>query len=277
MALAIDIPGFTVEGRVAAGARSDVYRGRRGQEEVAIKVYRRGIEAAGWDSRVAREKQAQAMAAHPNIAALLDWGRLSDGSPFLVSRWIEGTTLEARLADGPLPWPALSKIVGAVGEALRVIHSAGIVHRDVKPTNIVLPRGKAPAAVLLDFGHSLVSTEGRLTDSGYILGSASYMAPEQAAGRRFDGRADLYALGVVLYRGLAGVLPFSDRAPAEVLRQHLVEPVVPPSRRAARPIPQAAEDLCMWLLAKAPDARVPNARVLGVTLAAIEGTQRESA
>ena len=120
----------------------------------------------------------------------------------------------------------------AIAGGLQAIHTAGIIHRDLKPANIMLPKAGQPAAVLLDFGHSLVLSEERMTDRGLILGSASYMAPEQASGRPLYFRADLYALGVILYRGLTGVLPFEDRAPAEVLRQHLAEPVTPPRRRA---------------------------------------------
>ena len=263
------IADFTIEACVAEGAQASVYRARRGDERVALKCYRPGL--IGQDERIARERQAQERVAHPSLARLLDGGLLPDGAAYLASEWIDGVLLEDRLAAGPMSWHELYAVARAVGEGLGAIHAAGIVHRDVKPSNIMLPAGGRPAAVLLDFGHSLILSEERLTDRGLVLGSASYMAPEQAAGRALDGRADLYALGVVLYRGLCGELPFSDPSPAEVLRRHQLEPVVPPTRRApGRAIATAAEELCLWLLTKDPDRRVPSAHVLGFTLATID-------
>jgi serine/threonine protein kinase len=115
-----------------------------------------------------------------------------------------------------MTWSEIRPVVAALGAGLDAIHRAGIVHRDVKPQNVMLPRGSA-GAVILDFGHALVLGDERLTDRGVILGSASYMAPEQAAGQPLDGRADLYALGVILYRALTGVLPFDHPSPAAFL------------------------------------------------------------
>jgi serine/threonine-protein kinase len=115
-----------------------------------------------------------------------------------------------------------------------------------------------------------VIDDARLTGTGLVLGSAHYMAPEQAKGGPIDHRADLYAVGVVLYRMLTGTLPFDHASPAEVMRMHQQEPVPPPRTRTAAEIPSAAEDLCLWLLAKDPAQRVPNAHVLRLTLEALE-------
>ena len=264
-----EIAGYRIEAQIADGPLAAVYRARRGAAEVALKVYRPGLAADG--ERIRREHEAQARVGHPCVVRLLDFGTLPDGGAWLASEWIEGTRLEDRLAAGALSWSELFPVVSAIADGLGAIHAAGVVHRDLKPSNVLLPERPRPAAMLLDFGHSLVLSAERLTDRGLVLGSAAYMAPEQAAGRALDGRADLYALGVILYRGLCGVLPFASRSPAEILRQHLRDPVVPPRRRAPeRDVPAAAEDLCLWLLAKNSDARVPSARVLRVTLAAID-------
>jgi serine/threonine-protein kinase len=214
----------------------------------------------------------QQKVAHPSVARLHASGVLDDGAFYLVSEWIDGVRLEDRLAAGPMEWHELGPIAWSISRGLHAIHAAGVVHRDLKPSNVMLPRAGEPA-VILDFGHALLLDDERLTETGQILGTASYIAPEQASGHPLDGRADLYALGVILYRGLTGCLPFDGPSSAEVLRRHVSEPVVRPTERApSRTIPRAAEDLCMWLLAKEPAARVPNTRVLILTL---QGMARE--
>ena len=270
--LGSQVAGFTLERRISLNDLAAVYCGRRGTELAAIKIHR-GHENRAQTERIRRERETQRGLTHPCVARLLDWGVLPDGSPYLASEWVPGVRLEDRLAAGPLPWPAMALILDAVGHGLNAIHAAGIVHRDLKPSNVMLPDSGEPAAVLLDFGHSLVLGQERLTEHGVILGSASYMAPEQVAGGRLDGRADLYALGVILYRALTGTLPFEHPSPAEVMRRHRWEPVVPPRARApAAGIVAVAEDLCLWLLAKDPAARVPNAHVLLLTLGALAQT-----
>jgi serine/threonine-protein kinase len=270
--LGTSVAGFTLERRVSLTELAAVYHGRRGTEEAAVKIHRGSADHAHRE-RIRREREAQRGLSHRCVARLLDWGVLPDGAPYLASEWVPGVRLEDRLAAGPLRWSALARILDAVGHGLHAIHAAGIVHRDLKPSNVMLPEPGEPAAVLLDFGHSLVLDQERLTEHGVILGSASYMAPEQVAGGRLDGRADLYALGVILYRALTGVLPFEHPSPAEVMRRHRWEPVVPPRTRApAAGIAAVAEDLCLWLLVKDPAARVPNAHVLLLTLAALAQT-----
>lgn len=263
------VAGFTLERRVSTTPLAIVYYGRRGAHQAAIKIHRGSADRTHCE-RVRRERDTQRHITHPCVARLLDCGVLPDGSPYLASEWVPGIRLEDRLADGPRPWAEIVPILSALGHGLHAIHAAAVVHRDLKPSNVVLPERGEPAAVVLDFGHSLVLGEERLTDHGVILGSASYMAPEQIAGGPLDGRVDLYALGVILYRALTGVLPFEHPSPAEVMRRHRWEPLVPPRARAPRAaIAAGAEDLCLWLLAKDPAARVPNAHVLLLTLAAL--------
>lgn len=258
---------LVLEEHIAKRPLGSVYRGRWGERAVAVKVYRSDLPMDDSELRVQREQQAHARVRHPCVAELLDCGRLADGASYLVSPWIEGTRLEEKLAAGPTPWDRLEPVVRAAARGLHAIHAAGVIHRDVKPSNIVLPASGDPPAVLLDFGHALVIDDERLTDQGWTLGSAAYMAPEQAAGEPLDARSDLYSLGVVIYRALTGALPFEGDSPAEVMSRHLREPVVPPCERApASSIPAAAQDLCMWLLAKDRSQRLPNANVLALTL-----------
>ncbi len=262
------IPGCNVDKLVASSSVATVVRATRGTEIVAVKVYRSSSHLPAFnDQRVRREELAQRQIEHPCVARLIDAGCLPTGEPYLVSAWIDGPRLEDRLARGALTVSETVSILRALAAGLVAIHARDIIHRDLKPANIILPFD-SPSAVILDFGHSLLSNEQRLTDTGVILGSACYMAPEYASGAPIDARADLYALGVILYRCLTGVLPFDDRSDAEVLLKHQHEPVIPPRERD-RTIPQPLEDLCMWLLAKDPAARVPNAHVLEYTLRAM--------
>lgn len=262
------IAGFRLEELVSVGPAATVYRGRCAGQQAAVKIYgpRLTDHILG---RVTREGAAARRVSHPAVARLIEWGELADGSAFVATAWIPGPSLEQVLCEQAPPQRAIVEVLSAIARGLIAVHAAHIVHRDLKPANVIVCGGD-PAAVLCDFGHSLVLDDDRLTDEGWVVGSAAYMAPEQAAGLPVDGRADLYAAGVILYRALTGAPPFEHRSPAEVLRCHLREPVVPPRVRApAREIPPALEDLCLWLLAKDPAARLPSARVLHVTLGAL--------
>ena len=255
------IRDYVLAERVATGAFASVYRATSAAGEAAIKLY-----ASFAEPRTELESAAQRQVRHPAVARLLDAGALPDGAYFLASEWIDGETLHATIAQRP-PWDVIRRAIGAIGSGLGAIHASGIVHRDLKPSNVIVPRKPSPAAVILDFSHALILGGERVTDTGFVLGSAAYMSPEQVAGLALDGRSDLYALGVILYQLLTGVLPFEGDVPAELLRRHQHEPVIAPRRRAPdRNIPHVAEAMCMWLLAKDRDARVPNTHVLAVTL-----------
>lgn len=266
---------FLIETRVSTGLYANVYLARSisasgpAATRAAVKVYHGPIPGE-LAARVQREKEALRRVRHPCVASFIEWGRMDDGSEFLVSEWIPGSPLSRLFQHGPLSWERIRPILTAVARGLAAIHEAGLVHRDLKPSNLIVPpAGDGRAAVIIDLGHALSLTASRLTTSGVVVGSPAYMAPEQATGDAVDGRADLYAAGVILYEALTGVLPFADRSAAEVMRRHIEEPVVPPRRRApSLGIPPHADDLCMWLLAKLPGARLPSARVLDVTLGA---------
>ncbi len=261
-----ELAGFTLTRCVARSAIASVYEGVRDSKRVAIKVYLPTFAARS--ARNEREEQSQRQIDHPCVARALATERRPDGTFVLVSEWIDGCTLEARLAQGALPWSNVVNVLRDVARGLGAIHAAKVIHRDLKPANIMVPASGDPSAVIVDFGHALVIDDARLTGTGLVLGSAHYMAPEQAKGGPIDHRADLYAVGVVLYRMLTGTLPFDHASAAEVMRMHQQEPVPLPRTRAA--VVPAAEDLCLWLLAKNPAQRLPNAHVLRLTLEALE-------
>jgi len=261
------VAGFELTRLVSRHPLASVYEAMRGATRAAVKLYRPSIGAD--HQRITREEHVQRQLAHPCVARLLASELRDDGSVALVSEWIEGVSLEAELEVlGPMPWSRARTVVRDVARGLAAIHAAKIVHRDLKPSNIIL-RG-TPSAVIIDFGHALVVDDARLTRSGLVIGSAHYMAPEQTQGAAIDHRVDLYALGVVLYRMLTGVLPFEHVSPAEVMRKHQQDPVPLPRSRTTSEIPSAAEDLCMWLLAKDPMQRVPNAHVLRLMFDALD-------
>ena len=247
------VPELAIEREVARSAHATVFYARRGDTAVALKRARQSSEDPLAAQRLAREAAALARVAHPCVLPLLDAGLAADGSPYVVTPWVIGQLLEDRLRTA-MAWPQLVAVLAAVARGLAALHAIGVVHRDLKPTNLILPASGDPAAIILDLGHARLLGDPRITQSGAAVGSLAYMAPEQLEGGEVDGRCDLYALGVILYRALTGALPGRD--------------VVRP-RRAAPEIPQEAEDLCLWLLARKPADRLPSATVLAATLAAI--------
>jgi len=188
---------------------------------VAVKVLSEtGLGTEG-RARLLREAQAAAQLNHPNIVSVYDAGE-ADDQPFIVMELVEGESLYARW---PLPPEAVLDVAAQICAALDHAHTHGIVHRDLKLENILItPEGTAK---LTDFGLAR-SLASRLTSEGTLVGTVFYLAPELALGQPFDGRADLYALGVLLYELTTGRLPFTADDPLSVISQHLHAPVVPP-------------------------------------------------
>lgn len=264
--------------RISNHEHADVYRGSVSSHDAAIKIYRPATFANARD-RALRESAAHETVNHVCVAALLSSGSTQDGRPYVASAWVDGETLEDRVRKGPLHASEVLQIMRSLSRGLAALHAKHIVHRDLKPSNIMLPHGGSPKAMLLDFGHALHLTESRITESSRVLGSTAFMSPEQAQGDDLDDRSDLYALGVVLFTCLTGRAPYVNDSAANVMMMHVHDPI--PSPQAYAPdgqVPDALHDLCMWLLAKRREERVPNARVLQLTLDAIAaspaGTQR---
>jgi serine/threonine protein kinase len=249
--------GYTIVERIAEGDGAAVYRASDDKRDVAVKIYERDARSP-IQPRALVESAAQGLVQHPAVAKLVDATLLPDGAYCLVSEWVHGVLLPIVIAEAP-SWERSRRIVESINAGLGAIHAAGVIHRDLSPGNIIAPRAQVPAAVIVDFSNALVLDGVRSAPARSGHGAEPYVSPEQLAGLPLDVRADLYALGVVVYELLTGAVP--DEA------------MTPPRRRAPdREIPIVAEELCMWLLAKDRDARVPSSRVLAVTLGALAST-----
>jgi len=257
--------------RVGAGAMGSVYRARdvTTGDTVAMKV----LESAGTEHvhRFGREVRALRGLDHPAIVAYVDHGQTDDGVPFLVMEWVQGETLEDRLARGVLPIADVASIAQQLAEALSVIHARGIVHRDLKPTNIMLAEGDGPPRVrLLDFGvaHLAIQSLG-FTRTGTVVGTPEFMSPEQARGEPgIRPAADVFALGAVLYECLTGVSPFAAHQVVATLAKVLfTDPAPVRDLRPDCPAPLAA--LVRRALNKAVAERPADGAALAAELAAL--------
>ena len=242
---------YRVRNALGAGGFGAVYLGHDTQLDrpVAIKVLRGGPEVPQAEAeRFLQEARRLAQLSHPGIMAVHDVG-IDGGHVYLVSDFLDGPDLGRWLGDHRPAWPEAARIAAAVADALAHAHARLIVHRDVKPANIILTTDRGP--VLVDFGLGLDEARAGGSELGVISGTPAYMAPEQVAGaaHRIDGRTDIYSLGVVLYGMLCGHLPFRASKTGELLRQVSDDEPQPP--RQLRPeIPPELERVCLKALAK---------------------------
>jgi eukaryotic-like serine/threonine-protein kinase len=259
---------------VGQGARSVVYLARdlRHDRPVAMKVLRPEFAASIGGERFLKEIGIAAKMTHPHILPLFDSGQ-ADGVLYYITPYVEGSSLRERLRlAGRLPIGDAVELARQVAEALDHAHRKGVVHRDIKPENILLEEGKA---VVADFGIARALTAAgaeTLTATGVALGTPQYMSPEQGAGDPdVDGRADLYALGCVLFEMLTGRPPFTAPTARAVIAQHLGQ--TPPSLLEERPeIPVWLDRLVLRLLSKDPDDRFDSAGTLTAELAVHSGS-----
>ena len=263
---------FIVEEELGSGGMSAVHRGldTRLHEHVAIKFLRKAYaDDPVVRERFRREAMALAKLRHPGIVSVLDFGETSSesgGELYIVLELVKGTTLEAALFKGPLDPLRASSIFDQVLAALEICHAHGVVHRDIKPSNIMLA---GDLVTLIDFG--LVRIEGpestKLTETGTVHGTPSYMAPEQCRGLDISPATDIYAVGIVMYEAMAGRPPFSGDSAAVLMAQHLFS--VPPPLPEVTP---SVEAVILHALSKNPEDR-PTARELRDELgAAFRGT-----
>jgi tetratricopeptide (TPR) repeat protein len=252
---------YRLDSEIGRGGMGRVYRAMDLElmREVAVKVL---SEAASADApqRLIREARAAAALNHPHIISVYDVGE-DLGIPFFVMELVQGASLANSF---PRDLPRIVEVACQICDALDHAHTSSIVHRDLKPDNVLLSTGGG--VKLADLGLALPGYGTRISRSGVIVGTASYMAPEQALGQPVDGRTDLYALGVLLYELTTGRLPFIGDNPLAVVSQHVHAPVVPP--RVLRPdLPRALEVVILRLLEKNPANRFADARQTGAALA----------
>jgi serine/threonine-protein kinase len=244
--------------RLSQGAMGVVYRAERVQlgRIVAVKFLHSGFAASpDFIKRFELEARMMSRLDHPHCVGVIDFG-VAD-APFIVMDFVTGTTLKALVEDGPLPPARALAIVRQVLAGLAHAHEKGIIHRDIKPANVMLAQatGTGDHVRLLDFGLAKLHDTEQSASSN-VVGTPSYMSPEQAAGKRVDGRSDLYATAVMLFELLTGEKPFQHDEAFQVIRMHVQEP--PPSLREKRPkgrfSPQL-EEVVRRGLAKSPDER----------------------
>lgn len=243
---------YVVEGQIGRGGMATVWRAHDTvlDRTVALKRLRASLrDDAESMARFLREARAVVRLSHPGVVRLLDRGDDEEG-PFLVMELVDGEDLKARIArEGPLPPREAARLCAQVATTLSYAHSQGVVHRDIKSQNVLIDRdGNAKVA---DFGiaHLLeVSAESGLTRSGMMVGTSDYLAPEQAQGRTVDGRADVYALGIVLWECLTGELPFPGENFVTVAMRQVNDPLPDPryvvpnvSRRLAECVLRATQ------------------------------------
>ncbi len=250
-------------------------------KQVALKVvhpeFARIEEMA---ERFAREARASALLDHPHVVAATDYGTLPEGGAFLVMQLVRGRSLHDLLSThGALPWPRATEIGAQIADALAAAHAAGIVHRDVKPDNVLVEELDDGSwfARLLDFGIARLTAESterdteanrQLTRVGTVMGTPGYMAPEQALGEPVDARADLYALGVLLWEACTGRPPFGDLEElSTIVTKQLTEAPPPPEPPADRPpLPPTLRELLARLMAGRPQDRPAEAARVRDTL-----------
>ena len=264
------IGGYRLTDRLGQGAMAQVYRGLAPDgRPVAVKLLHPSLTGdAGFLARFRREAEAACRLDHPHIVKVLDHG--SEGElHYLVMELVDGPSLQAALADRsePLEPAEAVALVATLADALDYAHRQGIVHRDVKPSNVLLANGRLDDPMLSDFGVARMVDATVATQAGALLGTPAYMAPEQGEGQPGDERSDVYALGVILYELLTGRPPFQADSPYALILRHIHTP--PPPPRSLRPdLPPALEAVVLQALQKDPAARYPTAAAFAQALTA---------
>jgi eukaryotic-like serine/threonine-protein kinase len=244
---------------LGAGGMAEVYEGhdRLLARRVAVKILlAQYAHDPAFLARFRREAQAAASLSHPNIVGVFDTGSEGD-TWFIVMEYVDGRTLKDIIrTEGALYWARAAEVAADVAGALAVAHARGIVHRDVKPGNVMLTTdGKVK---VMDFGIARATAVPSITQTSAVVGTAQYIAPEQAQGLEVDARSDVYALGCCLYEMVTGQVPFTGPTPVAIAYRHVREDPTPP--RALNPdVPEPLEQVCLKAMAKRPEDRYQTA------------------
>ncbi|MDC0744588.1 serine/threonine-protein kinase [Polyangium mundeleinium] len=262
---------YVLERPLAKGGMGAVWVARHVELDVRVALKVMAPEHADTffaRDRFQREARACAQIQHPHVVAVHDYG-VADDVPFLVMELLQGEDLQSCLTrEGRLSLPAAIAVTLPVCKGLRRAHELGIIHRDIKPSNVFLARqGEDVVVKILDFGVARITHDlsGQTTHTGVLLGSPSYMSPEQARGRRVDARSDLWSLAVVLYECLTGRTPFGSQALGELLLELCTEPIPPPTTLMPD-LPAVVDPFFARALARNPDERFQNAEAFAEAL-----------
>jgi eukaryotic-like serine/threonine-protein kinase len=249
---------YLLSGLLGTGGMAEVFlaHDQMLDRDLALKVlmehYAKDERFVG---RFRREAQSAAALNHPNVVQIYDQGRAEDGRYYIAMEYVPGGSLEDLiLRRGPLGPSEATRLASQVAEALHAAHRRGIVHRDVKPQNVLI--GEAGEAKVADFGIALAASRTSTSGTNLLFGTPSYMSPEQAMGERVGPESDLYSLGVVLYEMLTATVPFAAEGPLATAMKHLTELPLSPRKRNPS-VPEAMDTLVMGLLSKDPKDRYP--------------------
>ncbi|HUC00047.1 MAG TPA: serine/threonine-protein kinase, partial [Solirubrobacterales bacterium] len=272
-----EFAGYRIDRRLGRGGMGILYLAIEPglERRVALKLI--APEAAAdevFTRRFAEESRIAASIEHPNVVPIYAAGEV-DGIPYIAMRYVAGSDLGRRIArEGRIPPEQAAALIAQVGNGLDAIHAAGLVHRDVKPANVLLSGDEgAEHAYITDFGVARnVATQSGLTQTGRFVGTLDYVAPEQISGGPIDARVDVYALGCLLYKLLTGQVPFPREGEAARLYAHLNDPPPAPSLYVPE-VPMALDDVVIRAMSKQPGDRYPSAGDLGrAAQAALSGT-----
>jgi serine/threonine protein kinase len=272
-----EFAGYRIERRLGRGGMGILYLAVEPglDRRVALKLIAPEAAAEGiFAKRFAEESRIAASIEHPNVVPIYAAGE-EGGVPFIAMRYVAGSDLSHRLVrEGRLAPERAVALIAQVGNGLDAIHAAGLVHRDVKPANVLLSGGEgADHAYITDFGVARnVATQSGLTQTGRFVGTLDYVAPEQISGGAIDARVDVYALGCLLFKLLTGEVPYPRETEAARLYAHLNDPPPAPSLYAPE-VSMALDDVVVRAMSKQPDERFPSAGDLGrAASAALSGT-----